>query len=109
MIIKDYKFQEFIDNIPFEKKVFLLHGSVNSKIWYFRKLLENKLVGPRALEQMKLHMKGIKAELGQRGPEQGHYPNVVYEQPAYIERGITGNCPIAEKVARSIKEAIAKK
>ena len=54
MIIKDYKFQEFIDNIPFEKKVFLLHGSVNSKIWYFRKLLENKLVGPRALEQMKL-------------------------------------------------------
>lgn len=54
MIIKDYKFQEFIDNIPFEKKVFLLHGTVNSKIWYFRKLLENKLVGPRALEQMKL-------------------------------------------------------
>ena len=54
MIIKDYKFQEFIDNIPVEKKVFLLHGTVNSKIWYFRKLLENKLLGPRALEQMKL-------------------------------------------------------
>ena len=62
-----------------------------------------------ALEQMKLHMKGVKAELGMRGPEQGHYPNVVYEQPAYIERGITGNCPIAEKIARSIKEATAKK
>ena len=54
MIIKDYKFQEFIDNIPVEKKVFLLHGTLNSKIWYFRKLLEFKLVGPRALEQMKL-------------------------------------------------------
>ena len=54
MIINDHKFQEFIDNIPFEKKVFLLHGTLNSKIWYFRKLLENKLVGPRALEQMKL-------------------------------------------------------
>lgn len=54
MIIKDYKFQEFIQNIPFEKMVFLLHGSLNSKIWYFRKLLENKLVGPKALEQMKL-------------------------------------------------------
>ncbi len=54
MIIKDYKFQEFIDNIPVEKKVFLLHGTVNSKIWYFRKLLENKLLRPRALEQMKL-------------------------------------------------------
>ena len=54
MIISDHKFQEFINNIPFEKKVFLLHGTLYSKIWYFRKLLENKLVGPRALEQMKL-------------------------------------------------------
>ena len=57
-----------------------------------------------AYEQMKLHMKGIKAELGYRGPEKGHYPNVVYEQPAYIRMGITGNCPIAEGVARSIRE-----
>ena len=57
-----------------------------------------------AYEQMKLHMTGIKAELGLRGPDQGHYPNVVYEQPAYIERGITGNCPIAERVAKSIRE-----
>ena len=56
-----------------------------------------------ALEQMKLHMTGIKAELGLRGPEQGHYPNVVYQQPAYIDRGITGNCPIAERVAGRIK------
>jgi len=56
-----------------------------------------------ALEQMKLHMTGIKAELGLRGPELGHYPNVVYEQPAYIRRGITGNCPIAEKVAYTIR------
>ena len=54
MIINDHKFKEFIDNIPMEKKVFLLHGTLNSKIWYFRKLLEIKLVGPRALEQMKL-------------------------------------------------------
>ena len=52
---------------------------------------------------MKLHMTGIKAELGLRGPNQGHYPNVVYDQPAYIEKGITGNCPIAEQVARKIK------
>ena len=48
-------------------------------------------------------MTGIKAELGLRGPNQGHYPNVVYDQPAYIEKGITGNCPIAEQVARKIK------
>ena len=57
-----------------------------------------------AYEQMKLHMEGIKAELGFRGPEKGHYPNVVYEQPIYIKKGITGNCPIAEKVAKSIRE-----
>jgi dTDP-4-amino-4,6-dideoxygalactose transaminase len=56
-----------------------------------------------AYEQMKLHMTGIKAELGLRGPNQGHYPNVVYDQPAYIEKGITGNCPIAEEIARKIK------
>ena len=57
-----------------------------------------------ALEQMKIHMTGIKAELGNRGPEQGHYPNVVYNQPAYKERGITGNCPIAEEIALSIAQ-----
>ena len=57
-----------------------------------------------AYEQMKLHMEGIKAELGIRGPKQGHYPDVVYQQPAYIRKGITGNCPIAERVAKSIKD-----
>jgi len=56
-----------------------------------------------ALEQMKIHMTGIKAELGIRGPEQGHYPNVIYDQPAYRKKGITGNCPVAETVALSIK------
>ena len=57
-----------------------------------------------AYEQMKLHMTGIKAELGLRGPKQGHYPNVVYNQPIYIKKGIKGNCPIAEKVAQSIQD-----
>lgn len=57
-----------------------------------------------AYEQMKLHMTGIKAELGLRGPTAGHYPNVVYEQPYYIRKGIKGDCPIAEKVAKSIRE-----
>jgi len=56
-----------------------------------------------ALEQMKLHMTGIKAELGLRGPELGHYPNVVYKQPAYIRRGLTGNCPIAEQAAHTVR------
>lgn len=55
-----------------------------------------------ALEQMKIHMTGIRAELGLRGPDQGHYPKVVYDQPAYRARGISGNCPIAETVAAKI-------
>ncbi len=57
-----------------------------------------------ALEQMKLHMTGIKAELGLRGPEKGHYPKVVYQQPCYIEKNITGECPIAEEVAKKISD-----
>lgn len=59
-----------------------------------------------ALEQMKLHMTGIKSELGLRGPKQGHYPNVVYEQPAYKRLNISGNCPIAEKAAKEIRENV---
>jgi len=59
-----------------------------------------------AYEQMKLHMEGIKSELGLRGPDQGHYPNVVYEQPAYVSRGIVGNCPIAENIAKKIRESL---
>ena len=57
-----------------------------------------------ALEQMKIHMTGVKAELGLRGPEQGHYPRVVYDQPIYKKLNISGNCPIAEKVAAQIRE-----
>tara|TARA_B100000963_G_C22525584_1_gene625134 strand:- start:189 stop:998 length:810 start_codon:yes stop_codon:yes gene_type:complete len=59
-----------------------------------------------ALEQMKIHMTGIKAELGLRGPNSGHYPNVVYEQPIYKKLGITGDCPIAENVAYKIRNNI---
>ena len=57
-----------------------------------------------ALEQMKLHMAGIKAELGLRGPEQGHYPKVVYDQPAYKRMGLIGNCPNAEAAAKKLKK-----
>ena len=54
MIIRDFNFPEFIENIPVEKKIFLLHGTSSSKIWYYRKRLELKLIGPKALELMKL-------------------------------------------------------
>lgn len=61
-----------------------------------------------ALEQMKIHMTGIKAELGIRGPTQGHYPTVVYNQPAYKKKGITGNCPVAEETANMISAGLYK-
>ena len=57
-----------------------------------------------ALEQMKIHMTGVKAELGLRGPEQGHYPDVVYNQPAYKKIGLSGDCPIAEKISSEISK-----
>jgi dTDP-4-amino-4,6-dideoxygalactose transaminase len=57
-----------------------------------------------AYEQMKLHMTGIRAQLGLRGPDQGHYPDVVYNQPAYKDLKIRGNCPIAEKIAKKIRK-----
>jgi hypothetical protein len=50
-----------------------------------------------------LILAGFKPELGLRGPEQGHYPNVVYNQPIYKKLGINGNCPIAENIANKIK------
>jgi dTDP-4-amino-4,6-dideoxygalactose transaminase len=61
-----------------------------------------------AYEQMKLHMKGIHAELGMRGLKEGHYPEVVYNQPSYIRREITGNCPIAEEIAKKVKKGLIK-
>jgi len=57
-----------------------------------------------AYNQMKLHMTAIKSELGYRNIKNGHYPYVVYDQPAIKKLGITGNCPIAEKVAKEVKE-----
>ena len=55
-------------------------------------------------EAMKLHMQGIKSEVGLRGPGLGHYPRVVYEQPIYKKLGITGCCEVAEKVAAKIRK-----
>ena len=59
-----------------------------------------------AFQQMKIHMTGIKAELGLRGPKQGHYPKVVYDQPAYKKLSIRGDCPIAEEKALEIRKYI---
>ena len=62
-----------------------------------------------AYEQMKLHMEGIRSELGFRGPEKGHYPEVVYNQPIYKKLNITGDCPVAERTAKKIKDIMEKK
>lgn len=56
------------------------------------------------LEKLKIHERAYMAELGVRDESHGHYPNVVYEQPAYKRRGITGNCPNAEAAAREIRQ-----
>ena len=57
-----------------------------------------------AYSQMKLHMEGIKAELGLRTIRNGHYPYVAYDQPAIKRLGITGNCPIAEQTAEFVRK-----
>jgi len=56
------------------------------------------------LENLKIHRRAWLSELGMRDESHGHYPNVVYEQPAYKRLGITGNCPIAEGAAKAIRE-----
>lgn len=55
-------------------------------------------------ERLKLHMAGAMAELGQYDENNGFYPYVTYETEACRERGIHGACPVAEQVARSIRQ-----
>jgi dTDP-4-amino-4,6-dideoxygalactose transaminase len=38
------------------------------------------------------------------GVEEGFYPYVIYHQPVYRKLGITGNCPVAEKIAEKIRQ-----
>lgn len=61
------------------------------------------------LTQLKLHKKGILAELGSYGIERGYYPKVIYNQPLYKEREITGNCPNAEEAARQARKYFKRK
>lgn len=56
------------------------------------------------LENLKIHERAYMSELGMRDESHGHYPNVVYEQPAYRRRNITGDCPNAEAAAKEIRE-----
>lgn len=56
------------------------------------------------LTTLKLHKKAILVELGSYGIEQGHYPEVIYNQPLYKKLGITGDCPNAEAAAAAAKK-----
>ncbi|REK25322.1 MAG: aminotransferase DegT [Planctomycetota bacterium] len=65
----------------------------------FRMPEPSALIG---LQTLKLHWPAVVAELGRYGPEDGYYPRLVYEQPAYRRLGLTGQCPVAERVARAV-------
>ena len=52
---------------------------------------------------LRLHKPGIVAELGRYGLEDGYYPRVVYEHKHYRQLGITGYCPVAEKIAKYVR------
>jgi dTDP-4-amino-4,6-dideoxygalactose transaminase len=53
--------------------------------------------------QLKLHQNQIEYALGQYSERNGYYPYVTYEHDFIKDLGITGNCPIAEGAAKSIK------
>jgi len=52
--LHESKLIQFLGNLPKSKKVFLLHGTVESKILYYRKLVELKLLGKNARMEMRL-------------------------------------------------------
>lgn len=58
--------------------------------------------------QFMYHFIGGNAELGRFGPEDGHYPRVVYEQPLYKDLGYEkwkGKCPVAEALAKKVQQS----
>jgi hypothetical protein len=54
-------------------------------------------------EQLKLH-EGWKSEMGRYSEKDGFYPYVTYDLPFCKKRGITGDCPIAEDMAKFVRE-----
>ena len=54
MKLYEADFSQFLNNIPGHKKIFLLHGTIVSKIWFYRKSLEIRLVGRNAQKEMRL-------------------------------------------------------
>ena len=52
---------------------------------------------------LRLHLPGLLAELGRYGPEDGYYSKLVYQHKYYKDLGLTGDCPVAEIMARKVK------
>lgn len=61
------------------------------------------------LHAVTTHWPGVLAELGRYGPQDGYYPNVVYDTPAYRRLGITGHCPVAEAAAARVRERMGRR
>lgn len=60
------------------------------------------------LQSLKFHWPGIVAELGRYGLQDGYYPRLVYQEPAYRRLGISGDCPIAERIAGEVASRLAR-
>lgn len=70
-------------------------------------ILGENLKMPRLLAligstNLRLHKKGILAEVGNYSWKDGYYPKLVYQHPYYKERGIVGHCPVAEEMAARV-------
>lgn len=52
---------------------------------------------------LRLHKPGILAELGRYSILDGYYPRVVYDNDLYRRLGVTGSCPVAERLATKIR------
>jgi len=68
----------------------------------------NELTATMLNHNLTYHEKGWNSELGRFSPKDGHYPNVVYEQPLYKRLGYydiwKGKCPNAEMIAKEVRE-----
>lgn len=53
-------------------------------------------------EKLKLHWDQALSELGRFTEQDGFYPYAVYQTAAFRRLEISGNCPVAERVAREI-------
>ena len=54
--------------------------------------------------QLKMHKNQVVSSIGEYNEENGFYPYLTYEHEFIKKLGIHGDCPVAEKVSKWIKE-----